>query len=159
MYKKGCFLKKLLSTILLLCIFITADAADIYVSLKGSDQNPGTKDKPLATVDMALRKARELRRLNDPSVKNGIQILVAKGIFELPEPIFIRPEDSGTAESPTVIKGLEDGVVLSGGRKINGWKKLATPIIGMAPGFECHFLQMDHLIFLTHGPCVVPCPQ
>ena len=124
MYKIGCYLKKLLSTVLLLCIFIGADAADIYVSTGGSDQNPGTKEKPLATVDMALRKARELRRLNDPSIKNGIRILVAKGIYALAESIFIRPEDSGTADSPTTIKGLDDGVVLSGGRKINAWKKI-----------------------------------
>jgi hypothetical protein len=136
MYNIGCLLKKSLSTLLLLFSITMTDAAEIYVSTRGSDQNPGTKEKPLATVEMALRKARELRRLNDPSIKNGIQILVAKGIYELAEAIFIRPEDSGTEDSPTLIKGLEDGVVLSGGRKISGWKKLAAPLIGLAPGLQ-----------------------
>ena len=39
-----------------------ANAADIYVSPTGSDFNDGSKDKPLATLNMALRKARDIRR-------------------------------------------------------------------------------------------------
>ena len=50
--------------------------SQIYVSTKGSDSNDGTKAMPLATVHMALRKAREMRRLEDPQVKNNIHIYV-----------------------------------------------------------------------------------
>ena len=35
-------------------------AADIYVSPTGSDKNDGSKEKPFATLNMALHKAREL---------------------------------------------------------------------------------------------------
>ena len=47
---------------LFVCFGMAVQAADIWVAPNGSDANPGTKDKPVATVAMALRKAREMRR-------------------------------------------------------------------------------------------------
>lgn len=117
---------------LLLTAFMTgsAGAAEIWVAKNGSDNNPGTKQQPLATVAMAIRKARELRRLNDPTIKGGIFIKVEQGIYQLDEPLFIRPEDSGTADSPTVIEG-NGQVVLSGGINIAGWHKAKSNIPGL----------------------------
>jgi hypothetical protein len=107
-------------------------AAEIWVAPNGSDKNSGTQQEPLATVAMALRKARELRRLNDPSIKGGIRIRVEKGIYQLTEPIFVRPEDSGTAESPTIIEGADrDQCILSGGIHIGGWHKATGDIPGL----------------------------
>ena len=99
-------------------------AAEIWVSPTGSDANPGTKDKPLAHIDIALRKARELRRLSDPSIGKGITIFVKGGLYELEETIFIRPEDSGTTASPTLIQAVgNETPILSGGTRIKGWRK------------------------------------
>lgn len=107
-------------------------AAEIWVASNGSDKNSGTQQQPLATVSMALRKARELRRLSDPSVKEGIHIRVEKGIYQLTESLFIRPEDSGTADSPTIIEGAADGQsVISGGINIGGWHKVSNNIPGL----------------------------
>lgn len=104
-------------------------AADIYVSLKGSDDYTGTKAQPLASLASALRKARELRRLNDPSVKGGIRIIIQEGFYQLHEPVVIRPEDSGTLESPTIItKAAGNEVVLSGGISVSGWKKVTNEL-------------------------------
>lgn len=115
-----------------LVLFNCAKGAEIYVATNGSDQNTGTKEKPLASVQMAVRKARELRRLNDSSIKNGIQIIIGSGTYYLSEPIVLRPEDAGTKESPTTIIGATAGrVVLSGGEEIKGWKKLANLPSGM----------------------------
>lgn len=81
---------------------------------------------------MALRKAREMRRLNDPSVKNGIEIIIENGTYQFSEPLFIRPEDSGTEESPTIIKAAENAhPVFSGGIEIHGWKKLQSTVAGL----------------------------
>jgi hypothetical protein len=79
-----------------------------------------------------VRKAREMRRLNDPSIKNGIEIIVREGVYYFNEPLFIRPEDAGTTESPTTIKA-DDGAspVFSGGVRINGWKKLQSRVDGL----------------------------
>jgi hypothetical protein len=105
-------------------------AADIYVAVNGSDRNPGSKEKPLASVQAALRKARELRRLNDLSVKGGIRILINSGQYWLSEAVVVRPEDSGTAASPTEILALGK-VVISGGTKLGGWKKLQDRLPGL----------------------------
>ncbi|MBC6109244.1 L-rhamnose mutarotase [Pedobacter sp. CCM 8938] len=126
---------KLFISFSLLVIFFSllslkASAIDIYVSKNGSDANLGTKEKPLASLHSAIRKARELRRLNDSSIKGGIKIIIEKGFYQLHEPIILRPEDSGTKDSPTEIMATEK-VILSGGVKINGWKKLTGTIPGL----------------------------
>ena len=54
----------------------------------------------------ALRKAREWRRTNDPRCQGGITITLQKGRYYMQEPLFIRPEDSGTKESPLTIRGI-----------------------------------------------------
>jgi len=117
--------------LLSLGLAVNSYAADIWVTKTGSDRNQGTEQQPLATLAMALRKARELRRLNDPSIKNGIAIKLEKGGYQLDEPLFIRPEDSGTAESPTVIEGVNGEVILSGGITINNWHKAANTLPGL----------------------------
>ena len=81
-----------------------AQPAEIWVSPEGSDRNPGTREQPMATLLMAQRKARELRRLNDPSAAEGIQIIMRGGKYRLTEPLFFRTEDSGTELSPTFIE-------------------------------------------------------
>src|SRR4051794_7719529 len=122
----------IIALLLIVALTGTVLAAEIWVSPNGSDKNTGTKQQPLATVPMALRKARELRRLNDVSTKGGIHIMVEKGLYQLSEPLFIRPEDSGTADSPTIIEGTGKGeAILSGGIHINRWKKLQGNIPGL----------------------------
>ncbi|MBL7737961.1 MAG: right-handed parallel beta-helix repeat-containing protein [Chitinophagaceae bacterium] len=107
-------------------------AADIYVSPAGSDLHDGSKDKPFATLNRALRKAREWRRLNDPSVAGGIHIILQGGRYLLQEPVFIRPEDAGTADSPTYIEAAPgEQPVLSGGVTVSGWKKVMTAVPGL----------------------------
>ena len=107
-------------------------AADIYVSTKGKDTNVGSKEKPLATIHFALRKARELRRLNDASIKNGINIIIEGGIYQLHETVILRPEDSGTLESPTqLIAAPHANVVISGGLNLTKWRKVSESVPGL----------------------------
>ncbi|WP_426581148.1 hypothetical protein [Mucilaginibacter sp. R-33] len=127
-------IRRIVVLLMLLNVSLTGSlfAAEIWVSPKGSDTNTGTREQPLATVAMAIRKARELRRTNDPSIKGGIYIKVAAGVYTLDEPLFIRPEDSGTADSPTIIEGEGVGkTVLSGGIKVSGWRKVNYAIPGL----------------------------
>jgi hypothetical protein len=117
-------LKLKLLTALLITISLQVSAVDIWVSPKGSDRNSGNKDQPLATLSMALRKARDMRRLNNPLIKDGVRIILAGGIYNLYEPILIRPEDSGTQQSPTIIEAAPcEKPVFSGGVNVSGWKK------------------------------------
>ncbi|MDE6465773.1 MAG: right-handed parallel beta-helix repeat-containing protein, partial [Duncaniella sp.] len=97
-------------------------AADVYVSPSGRDSNNGTSPETAkATLTSALRQAREMRRLNAPGVEEGVTIHMADGVYPLYEPVFVRPEDSGTPTSPTVITST-GGACLSGGVRIDGWK-------------------------------------
>ena len=59
------------------------------------------------------------------------------GTYAFHEPVFIRPEDSGTKESPTVIRSVGDEkVILSGGISINGWKKQGKVWVADVPAFN-----------------------
>jgi hypothetical protein len=128
--------------------FFSVRAADIYVSTKGDDKNIGSKEKPMATLHSALRKARELRRLKDPSIESGIQIWIVDGLYKLQEPILIRPEDSGTKNSPTNIMALNNGkVVLSGGEELNGWKKVGGIIKGLPKNANGN-------VWVINAPCL-----
>ncbi len=57
------------------------------------------------SIHDALRQAREWRRTNDPRCQGGITITLQEGRFYMSEPLFLRPEDSGTKESPLIIRG------------------------------------------------------
>jgi len=116
---------------------LTGNAADIYVSPNGSDANLGTKEKPLATLQAAIRKARNLRRLNDESVKDGIHIILSGGLYTVLETVVIKPEDSGTRDSPTFIEAaLNEKPVVSGGVQISNWKKLTTAVNGLQKKYQ-----------------------
>jgi len=116
----------------LVLIALSGNAVEIYIATNGLDTNPGTKNKPLATLVTALRKASELRRLIDLSITNGIHIILLGGTYPIYEPIFIRTEEAGTTTSPTFIEAAPgEQPVLSGGVNIKGWKKLATSVTGL----------------------------
>jgi hypothetical protein len=89
MNNKSNFIKYIITACFVL-LSVGINATEIWVSPKGDNKNPGTELKPLATLDMAIRKARELRRLSDPAVKNGIHIFLKGGIYELQDPVFIQ---------------------------------------------------------------------
>lgn len=103
---------------------IPAKAGDIYVSPTGSDTATGSALQPLKTPQAALKLAREWRRLGNPQATDSIRIHVSSGIYRMNKPLFVRPEDSGTKDSPTILIGDADGsTVISGGIKLSGWKK------------------------------------
>ena len=113
-----------LSFIIFLGWFPLLFAGEIYVSLQGNDKNPGTKEAPFNTLNRAIKQAREWRRLNWPEVAGGIYIRLEEGVYAQRNSLFLRPEDSGTPDSPTVICAV-DGAhpVISGGVAVTGWKR------------------------------------
>ena len=83
---------KQILTIFLLFACLHSSAGEIIVNEQGN-------------IHEALRKAREWRRTNDPRCKDGITITLQEGRYYMNEPLFLRPEDSGTKESPLIIRG------------------------------------------------------
>ena len=68
-------------------------------------------------------------------IKDGVRIILSEGNHHLYEPVFFRPEDSGTPESPTVITS-DGNAVLHGGVNITGWKKEGDLFVADVPVFN-----------------------
>lgn len=120
-------MKKTIVVLLLMAslgLFSVLVAGEIYVSPHGSDRNAGTKEAPYLTLNRAIKQAREWRRLNRPEAAGGICIRLEDGVYAQSAPLFIRPEDSGTPDSPTLIRAVENAhPVISGGVAVTGWKQ------------------------------------
>ena len=65
------------------------------------------------SLHAALRQVREWRRTGDERCRHGVIVKVRAGRYYMSEPLFLRPEDSGSAEAPTIIRG-EEGTVIYG---------------------------------------------
>jgi hypothetical protein len=126
---------KRLLFIFLCCILSFVNSRSIgqvYVSPGGSDKAEGTIGHPFATLGRAIRQTRELRRLRDTTVRNGVHIIMRGGLYQLEEPVFIRPEDAGTPQSPAVIEAAgQERPVLSGGVAIHGWHRVMSSVPGL----------------------------
>jgi hypothetical protein len=130
--------------LLFLLLSINGFAVEIFVSPLGNDSNPGTRDQPLATLQAALLKARDLRRLNDASITNGIHIILRGGTYQVLETIVIRPEDNGTRESSTFIEAApNEKPVLSGGVQISNWKRVTANINGLQKNIQTNIWVAD----------------
>jgi Right handed beta helix region len=99
----------------------TRGAADFYIAPNGKDSNPGTAAAPFVT----LAKARDAVRKKVASGLTGnVLVLIHAGIYQQTETVTFGPEDSGTDKfSITYAASAGEKVILSGGRKITGWKK------------------------------------
>jgi hypothetical protein len=139
-------MKRLPILFLIICCFFSAPlfAVNIYVSPTGNDRNPGTNDQPLATLQAAIRKARDFRRLNYASLSDGIHIILRGGIYNVLETIVLRPEDGGIENNPTIIEAAKDEQpVLSGGVAITGWKKITAPVTGLQKRYQSQIWMAD----------------
>lgn len=74
----------------------------------------------------AVRKAREMRRLGQSS---HVTIHLSKGVYQLYEPLRLRPEDSGLT-----IEGTD--AIISGGIKITEWKRQGKLLVADIPDFN-----------------------
>ena len=76
----------------------------------GSDANPGTLQRPLATVE----KARDLLRAHQDARPATVHLRA--GVYPLREGLALTAEDSGTASAPIVYRGLPERRGSPGGR-------------------------------------------
>lgn len=100
---------------------LAAGPKELFVATGGSNKNPGTAEKPLATLHGAQAAITAMKTAG-PWPAGGVRVNVGAGQFFLAEPLTLGPEDSGTADSPIVYAGCgADKTTISGGRIIAGW--------------------------------------
>lgn len=95
--------------IVLVSLAVSVLAQPYYVSPVGDDTNPGTIEKPFASVQRAQGAVRR---------KPG-NVLLRGGVYYLTEPLVFRAEDSGTPTAHVVYEAYRDEQpVLSGGVRL-----------------------------------------
>ena len=106
---------------------LNISAKEIYVSPKGNDQNPGTIEKPLVSLNGARDLIRKIR--STENLKEEIRIIVAGGTYFMNEPLVLNEFDSGTREAPVVyIAEAGTKPVFIGGIQINNWGKVSDKL-------------------------------
>jgi hypothetical protein len=104
-------------------------AATFTVSPGGSDANPGTADKPFATLERARDHVRQVK-ISGRMPSGGITIELRGGVYELSQPFELSTEDSGTEKSPILYRSRKGETVrIIGGRFVTGWKQVDDPAI------------------------------
>lgn len=107
----------------------SAQALDLYVSPKGSDQGAGTEAAPFATLGRARQEIRD-RRAHGLNAE-PVTVNVRAGLYELGETFSLdQPEDSGSAQSPVTWRGYEkERPLVTGGVAVTGWKRWKGEIL------------------------------
>lgn len=99
----------------------TAGAVDLYVQPGGSDTNPGTAEKPLASLTGARDAIRRLKAKGP--LTEAVYVKVAGGEYTLQGPLVIESQDGGSQQAPVIYEAAEGSKpVFSGGRAIGGWQ-------------------------------------
>lgn len=116
---------KTLTSLLLLTVASVSLATELHVSPGGSDANPGTSDKPLASLVGARDAIRKLKAR--APLAEMVRVIVADGTYSITEPIVFTPYDSGTEKAEVVYEAAPNAKpVFTGGRVIRGWTASAN---------------------------------
>lgn len=110
--------------------------ASFYVSPKGSDSNPGSLNKPFATLQRARDAVREIIKAGR---KQDILVLIRAGMYYVPDGVIFGPNDSGTEKYKITYAAYPGEVpVFAGGVSIAGWKRHKDNIFAadLPPGLE-----------------------
>ncbi len=119
-------------------------SATFYVATSGNDTNPGTVEKPFATLERARAAVRQFKTHTHP--KSKIEVFVRAGTYELTQTFKLANEDSGTEQAPVVYRAYpNEKALLIGGKRITGFAPYKGNILKAnvgAQGFTNYFRQL-----------------
>jgi len=94
-----------------------ARAAQVFVAPNGNDTNPGTLEKPFASLQRAQQAARKV------AGREAVAVMVRAGTYHLPETLVLDAADSGTKDAPVVYQAYrKEQPVISGGIQMRNLK-------------------------------------
>ncbi len=88
----------------------------VWVAPTGDDENPGTEQLPVASLETARERVRG---------KAGAHVILAPGEYSIEKTIQLNAKDSGTPQAPNVYRAAVPGsVVLYGGARLSGFTEV-----------------------------------
>ena len=104
-------------------------ATEYFVATDGDDTDPGTRDRPFATLRRARDAVRALER-GAGLQPRGVTVRVAGGVYYLREPLALSARDSGLRDNPVVYRAREGETVrLLGGHAVEGFEPVTDPAV------------------------------
>lgn len=88
----------MLAMMMLCTTLVLTRAAEFYVAPAGNDANPGTEDKPFATLERARDAVRETTN------HDSLVVVLRAGVYRQEKSLEFDARDSGTASHPVVWK-------------------------------------------------------
>ncbi|MBI3867449.1 MAG: PDZ domain-containing protein [Verrucomicrobia bacterium] len=89
-------------------------AAEWHVATDGNDADPGTKEKPFATLQRAQQSARQ-----SSGAGKAVRVILRGGTYYLPETLMFTSIDSGSKDAPVAYQAFEgEAPVISGGVRL-----------------------------------------
>jgi len=116
--------------VLLLCASASAEErlAQIFVAPTGSDTNPGTLARPLATLHSAQQAAQKL------AGREAVTVFLRQGTYYLPDTLIFTAAESGSKAAAVVYQAYQnEQAVISGGVRLRDLKENNILINGFHP--------------------------
>lgn len=137
----------LTSLIFPLLFSIPSVSQTIHVAKSGSDKNPGTAEKPLASLEAARSAIRELRS-KPGSTKAGLQVVIHQGAYDLLETFSLGDKDGGEIDAPVIWTAAPgEKVSITGGKTIQSSRfsvvKNKQVLSRLDPSVHGEVLQVD----------------
>jgi hypothetical protein len=103
--------------------------AEFFVAPDGGDANPGTAERPFATLARARDAIRALKAAAGLPA-GGVAVTVKPGQYAVSETFALTAQDSGTQQSPIVYRAETKGTAMFyGGARLEGFTPVTDPAI------------------------------
>ena len=95
---------------------------EIHVSANGNDNNTGTLQSPVKSIEKAQILARSLKKQQP---EDAVTVFIGEGTYEITSALIFNFEDSGTENAPVTYRAEKGQLpVLTGSKEISGWISL-----------------------------------
>jgi hypothetical protein len=134
MKKRNIYSVKIIALLFLSFIIIPSctdknKRADLFIATNGSDDNPGTLEKPFLTPEMARNAVREIKKAGRLPSK-GLNVWFRGGDYPVVQSLEFSDEDSGTPSTPVTWQSYNDEKVrFIGGRVITGFQSVKDEFV------------------------------
>ena len=108
---------------------IPAEGAVFFVSTSGDDSNPGTKEKPFATLERARDEIRA-QKSADPKTRKPVTVYVRGGTCRVTKTFQLNSGDSGTPQAPIVYAAYGTEIPrFTGGVPVTNFTAVTDPLV------------------------------